>query len=465
MGAAGGAAAAALRREEHAVTGSKETSSSNSSSKGILDVCSSISEYLLQLHAAAPSIHPVPCGSFFTAHTTLADLTTSSSSSSCCSSSSSNIARDLFSAVTQRRAEGDPKGFKTFARNFHEAATRRLNATTKSCSVCGAFQQQQDGGSEEDWCLCLLPHLDPAKRLKSFPYPEASQLAACCGTCCCCCCRCCCSCVSAIAARDVAAVGVLLLWPASLLLLLLMQIACGRCLGVLRLPGLLAAASANVLGDSASSGVAGEGRLAVALKHFIALNANNKGPRGPLLYSKRGCSSTNRRGLQQQPGAAGAEKRKSSRLMQVSTEAQQRALDVSLAAAFAIQVLTKEIPWKLRGPADTLQRLVECMVQTSDAAPASSTTEGNSLRPVKPEPEEEAPEQQRKLQQAGRSKLGNSNNSRENEALVPGMTEGSEAANAKLLKTKGCGRRKQHQRVKTTQKEENPITRKKLKVA
>ncbi|KAL8270151.1 hypothetical protein Esti_005910 [Eimeria stiedai] len=460
MGADGGNAPAVLRHKEPAVTSSKETSSSNcsSSSKGALDVCSSISEYLLQLHAAAPSINPVPCGSFFTAHTTLADLTGSGSSNNSWSSScsSSSIARDLFAAVTQRPAEGDPKAFKTFAKNFHEAAVRRLAAAAKSCSVCGAWQQQEDGGSGEEWGLCLLPHLNPAKRLKSFPFPEASLLVAASHAAAA-------VVVAAVAAIFAVAARVQLTWPALiLLLLLLLQLACGRCLGVLRLSGLLASATANVLGDSSSSATVDAGPSAAALKHFIAVNANGKGPQGPILYSRSGCSSTNSKGLQQQPAAR---KRDSSQQMQSSTEAQQRALDVSLAAAFATQLLSKEVPWRLRGPTDTLQQLLACLVRTSSAAAASSTFGGTSLRPVKSEPQEGAAEQQRKLQREKQSKSGNNSNSRENESSLPCITEGPIAANRKPLKTDACNQHQQHQRGKKSQKQQTPKTRKKLQVA
>ncbi|KAL8446676.1 hypothetical protein Emed_004844 [Eimeria media] len=464
MGADGGRAAAVVRHKEPAVTSNKETSkndasNSNTSNKGALDVCDSISEYLVQLHAAAPSIHPVPCGSFFTVHTTLADLTGSSSSSSssgssssfCRScSSSSSIARDLFAAVTQRPAEGDPKAFKAFAKNFHEAASHRLAAAAKRCSVCGASQQELDGDNAKDWGLCLLPHLSPAKRLKSFPLPEARSLlvAASHGA-------------AAVAKAAVSAVSVLAFLAAGSVLI---QVACGRCLGVIRLSELLAKASANVMGDSPSSAAAGEGALAAVLKHFTELNTNGRGPQGPMLYARGGCSSSNSEGLQQQSAVA-AGKRKISQPVQLSAQAQQRALDVSLAAAFAIQLLSKEVPWKLRGPTDTLQQLLARLVQTSSAAAASSTSGVTLLRPIKSEPEVEAPKQQRKLQRAKQSRLGSNISSREKESLPSGITEGPKAAEGEPLEADACDQHRQNKREKKKQKQQSFRARKTLKVA
>ncbi|KAL8440591.1 hypothetical protein Efla_001296 [Eimeria flavescens] len=316
-------------------------SSSSNSSRDRLDVCGSIAEYLLQLHAAAPSLHPVPCGSFFTAATALADLLTDSSSSS----SSSSMARELFAAVKQQPPEASPKAFAAFAKSFHAAALRRLAAFPKICSVCGASQQQQQQQQEEavgEWGLCLLPYLNPSTRIKSYGLPE---------------------------------------------------VACPSCLAVLRLSSLLTAAAASVEGGPLG------GPLVPSLKHFISLNSKGRGPQGPLLFSSTGNNSSNsNKALQQRQHVAAAAANSSSssgHFKDLPADAQWRALDVSLAAAFSAHLLAKEVLWTLRGPMQSLQQLIDSLLllPAAAAAPAASAAAGaaavSSMRPrVKAEPEE-----------------------------------------------------------------------------
>lgn len=173
-----GAAANAMLQPKGPCPGTSSASKGSRSSSGSLDICGSISEYLLQLHAAAPSLHPVPCASFFTAQTTVKDLADCSASGGI---SSSSMARDLLASVSQHQAEGNAKAFKAFARSFHAAATQRL-AGAKVCSVCAAVRQQKQQQEEQEgygqWGLCLLPHLDPSQQVKSFSLPQVGRVAA-----------------------------------------------------------------------------------------------------------------------------------------------------------------------------------------------------------------------------------------------------------------------------------------------
>lgn len=177
MGADGGGGTAAdvtMRFEASVPSNSAESKRSNSGTD-ILDIHESVSEYLAQLQAAAPSLHPVPCGSFFTKETTVADLTN-------CSPGCSSMARDLYESVTQKSLGADAKAYKAFAKSLYAAAKRQL-ATAEACSVCSVChhdeeQQQQQQESCEDWALCLLPHLDPRQQIKSFGLPQVSLCAA-----------------------------------------------------------------------------------------------------------------------------------------------------------------------------------------------------------------------------------------------------------------------------------------------
>lgn len=324
MGTSGGSGAVSgaiekLRGPLAGSAGGSKGSSSNSSS-GVLDVCSSIAEYIVQLHAAAPSLCPVPCGSFFTFRTALKDLTdcVSISGSSAGSASSSTMARDLFLAVTQRQPESDLGSFKAFAKTFHAAATERL-AAAKTCSVCAGIrqhhQQQQQENDGEEWGLCLLPHLVPSEQIKLYGLPQVGHL------------------LLLNAAAD--CISVFLLIAAAVLAscLAAVQVVCGRCLGVLWLSRLLAAAAANVSGDPQAPAT-GRESLTAALEHFIAVNSTGEGPRGPLWFCRSGTNS--RKGHRQKEEATD-----SSTFKDLPSEAQRRALDVSTAAAFSIHFLAK----------------------------------------------------------------------------------------------------------------------------
>ncbi|OEH74932.1 hypothetical protein cyc_02589 [Cyclospora cayetanensis] len=319
------------------IRGSSNEESSRQGKKflqsGGLDARDSMTEYLLQLHGASPLLHPVPCASFFTVKTTVKDLTDYSNDGNY---NCSTMAKDLFVAIEQRPPEANPKAFKAFARAFHAVALQRI-AATKTCSVCGASWQQQQvqneqhGADQGDWGLCLLPHLNPSQQIKSYTLP---------------------------------------------------QVACGMCIRVLGLSWLLAAAATNVAGEQQPECVTSR-HLTATLEHYRSVNSVG----GLDCASKQPCwdgsSENSWNALKQQKAAAGS---CCSSFKALPHEVQQRALDISIATAFSIEQLAKEIPWKLKGPTGSLKTLIEALGNPNAATAVALSNQ--LLLSAKEEPDE-----------------------------------------------------------------------------
>lgn len=116
------------------------------------------------------------------------------------------------------------------------------------------------------------------------------------------------------------------------LLLSLPQIVCGRCLGVLRLPTLLKTTAGSVSGCSGA--LAGtEESLDAALSHFLTVNSNEDGLEEPFRYCHIASNSIKGEKQQEAP--------KHNSIKGLSEAAKRRGLDIALAAAFSVHVLSK----------------------------------------------------------------------------------------------------------------------------